>query len=259
VWCRDEGPLHVHFDIHDPTTGKSIARVAVVPRAAAETQVRLIAIAIAESIKWSWAESEPLRQRSAQSPQVEPVILQASELAAPRAHPSHLFVGPSAVWLTTGGLHLLGAGIDAAAGSADARPSVGVSVFAATGEVTAAPGAVRSDTASAALVARVRAGRGMVVGEIGVGARASLVRFAGLPTADNAAEWQGRTTLQPVFGPIVDVGLRLAIRRRASLRLRGEVGHTLAGVAARSAPGDERVSGFSGLWIVGSFGVDFAP
>jgi len=255
VGCVVGAPKLVRLEVRDPTTGRSLERVVTLEGVSKADQARLVAIASVELVAASQGDpghaagSASVPTAMAPSP---PLSLTATP-APPRPAPARWRVLASGSLRYFAGLPRVLPGGDVALERAlPRRLDVAADVAVESAGQPTALGDVDAFVASLGVVATLRAARGAMTWEAGLGARGGVARLAGEGTATVLA----RTVSEPWIGPVVVARATLALGRAFVASLGGEVGYVTSDVVGRV---DGRPDlGVRGAWWNATLGVGFA-
>jgi hypothetical protein len=261
--CDPSAPHVVRLEVHNPTTGKTLARVLALGDVPRPDQSRLVAIAAVELVAASWSAlghspeevppPPPPRPPAPPTPVVTVVV--APPPPPPPAPRWHVLVVGSARRFSRMPNATAGGGVAVARAT---PPGFGVTADAIveSGAQLTSLGTVDALLVSASVegVARVRTG--LVTWEPGVGARLGWARLTGQGGVASGAPAFAGALAGTWFGPLVALRGRLALPRRFVVSLGAEVGDATAGLRGR-VDGLDEVS-VLGVWWNAMLGVGHA-
>ena len=257
--CVPDLPHAARLEVHNPTTGKTLARVLALSDVPRFDQARLVAIAAVELVAASWSalgHSSDEIAPGAAPPSAAPTIVVVAAPPAPPPRASRWRALAVADLRHFGGLPRLvpGGGI-AVQRELRAGLAVGGDVLVDGGPQPTTLGTVDCLMVSAGLhvLARVRTAR--VTWEPGVGVRFGPGRLAGR-AADLPALVSAGRVAGPWLGPLAGARALLALPHGFVASLGGEVGDATVGLLGH-VPGAADVS-IKGPWWSASVGLGHA-
>lgn len=225
VTCTADAAL---IELHDPVTGKSLARQVQLVAGPPDSVTRLLALSSVELIAASWielaVERRPLTGKVARLvPPSPPLRAAASELSMRdlRPHDAWRFTLHGASrGFADGGLRTYGGSV--------VMERIWAETLVLSLDVTVENAAVKTELgdgnlqlASAGVGGALRSGPRVLSIEVGAGARAGIVRQRGVPGASNV---QGFTSTEPWWGPFGTVRTTFRPLSHLVLAASGELG-----------------------------------
>ncbi|HVZ73426.1 MAG TPA: hypothetical protein VHJ20_13690 [Polyangia bacterium] len=263
VGCVANEPDHVHLEVRDPTTGKSLDRVITLAGVPKADQARLVAIAVVELVAASWGE---LRHETESVPHAvgatassatrDLALTSAQSREREPAQPKWRVFAVGSMRHFGALPHLVPGGGVSAQRTTRWGFAVGADALVEGGAQPTSLGEVDTLLLSGSLLALVRGGLGPLTLESGAGARLGWAQLVGRNTAVPTTPVRTGTVSGAWVGPAIVLRGLLTPSRHFVIAVGGELGDATAGALGHVEGGPD--VGVRGVWWSANLGAGFA-